>query len=104
VYTRNTLIEVESHGWHGPSSYVTIQGCSLVSVNDASSWTASDWDTLSCNGIMVSGNWMTITGNQCRNINFGISVNGNNATVRSNVIANFAGDGLRGLGDDLLFE
>jgi len=36
VYEANTLVVVESHGWHGPSSDVVIDNCELYSVPDAS--------------------------------------------------------------------
>ena len=103
-YATNTLAVVESHGWHGPSSNVVIDNCELYSVPDASTWSADDWNTLACSAIQVSGDCMTVIDNTCLNVNFGISVSGNNALVSGNLVENFAGDGLRGLGNDLVFE
>jgi parallel beta-helix repeat protein len=98
------LIQVESHGWHGPSSDVTIVDCNVYSVWDSGAWTREDWNTLACNGIQVSGNRMVLQENRLKNINFGLSLSGNNGRVSHNRVENFAGDGLRGLGNDLVFE
>jgi parallel beta-helix repeat protein len=103
-YETNTLVVVESHSWHGPSSNVVIDNCELYSIPDAAAWSADDWNTLACNAIQVSGDCMSVIDNTCRNVNFGITVSGNNALVSGNLVQNFAGDGLRGLGNDLVFE
>jgi hypothetical protein len=99
-----TLVQVESHGWHGPSSHVVIAANNLYSTQDSTAWTMDDWNTLAHNGIMVSGDCMTVVDNYCKNVDFGITVSGNSAVVSGNTVENFAGDGLRGLGNDLLFE
>lgn len=104
VYTADTLVRVESHSWHGPSTRVVIDNCELYSVADASGWSADDWNDLACSAISVSGDCMTIRDNVCRNVNFGITVSGNSTLVSGNTVENFAGDGLRGLGNDLVFE
>jgi hypothetical protein len=104
AYSTETLITVESHSWHGPSSQVVIDGCELYSVQDASAWSQDDWNTLACNAIQVTGNCVTVRDNTCRNVNFGISVSGNSSLVSGNLVENFAGDGMRGLGNDLVFE
>lgn len=103
-YEANTLVVVESHGWHGPSSQVVVENCELYSVADTSAWSIDDWNSLACNGVQVTGDCVTVTDNICRNVNFGISVSGNTALVSGNLVENFAGDGLRGLGNDLVFE
>jgi hypothetical protein len=103
-YSADTLITVESRGWHGPSSHVVIENCNLYSVPDTAGWSLSDWNASSCNAIQISGDCITVRDNFCRNINFGISVSGNSSLISGNVVENFAGDGLRGLGNDLVFE
>lgn len=103
-YANHTLITVESHGWHGPGSHVLIEDCSLYSVPDAAGWSLDDWNALACNAIQISGDCVTVRDSFCRNINFGISVSGNSCLISGNVVENFAGDGLRGLGNDLVFE
>jgi hypothetical protein len=104
VYATHTLVQVESHSWHGPSHHVVVDNCELFSVADSSAWGKTQWNTLACNAIQVSGDCMTIRDNSALNVNFGITVSGNTALVSGNTIENFAGDGLRGLGNDLVFE
>jgi len=47
---------------------------------------------------------MTIRDNYLLNVNFGISVDASDSLVAGNLVENFAGDGLRGLGDRCTFE
>ena len=104
TYERRTLIDLDSHSWHGPVHDVVVEECTLRSVADAAVWTAADWDQLACSGIQVDGTRMTIRGNHLLNVNFGISVTASDSLIRGNVVENFAGDGLRGLGDRCTFE
>jgi len=83
---------------------VVIENCELYSVTDASGWSMDDWNNLAGNAISVSGVCISVLDNWCRNVNFGISVSGNSSLVSGNTVENFAGDGLRGLGNDLVFE
>ncbi len=101
---RTTLVDLESHNWRGPVTHCTIENCTMYSVEDAGSWTREQWDTLSSSGIGASGDDFMLRNNYLKNVNFGISVSGNRSTVHGNVIENFAGDGMRGIGNDLLFE
>ncbi len=103
-YKRHTLVHLESHGWRGPIHDIVAEDCALCSVADASAWTAGDWDRLSCNGFQVDGSRMTIRGNRLLNVNFGISVGASDSLISGNLVENFAGDGLRGLGDHCTFE
>lgn len=98
------LVFLESHGWQGPAYNITVDDCSLYTTGDSSGWTMGQWDTLSCNGIVASGDNMTIRRNNLKNVNFGLTVSGNCGLARGNTIENFAGDGMRGLGNDLFFE
>ena len=103
-YKRRTLVDLDSHGWHGPVHDIVVENCAIWSVADASAWTAGDWDRLSCNGIQVDGTRMTIRGNRLLNVNFGISVDASHSLITGNLVENFAGDGLRGLGNYCTFE
>lgn len=103
-YEKHTLFKVVSHNHHGPSSHITIEDCLLYSVEDISAWSADDWNDLACSAISMAGDHMTARGNTSRNVNFGITISGNNGVVAENTVENFAGDGMRGLGNDLLFE
>jgi len=104
AYERHTLIRLESHNWRGPVHDIVVEQCALWSVADAAAWTARDWDRLSCNGLQVDGTRMTIRDNRLRNVNFGISVGATHSLIRGNLVENFAGDGLRGLGHYTTFE
>jgi parallel beta-helix repeat protein len=103
-YRRHTLVNLESHNWRGPIHDVIVEHCVLRSVADVSAWTARDWDQLSCDGFHVDGTRMTIRDNRLLNVNFGISVDADNSLISGNLVENFAGDGLRGLGDYCAFE
>jgi hypothetical protein len=93
-----------SHNWQGPIANLILNACSLYSVEDVSAWTADDWNRMACNGISVRGDSILILNNHVRNTDFGLSISGNNSIAFNNTIENFSGDGLRGLGNDLLFE
>jgi hypothetical protein len=104
TYEKQTLFSVISHDWHGPSDHIPIEDCRLYSVEDSSAWSAEEWNELAGSAISMNGDDMTARGNVCRNVNFGITISGNNGAVVANTIENFAGDGMRGLGNDLRFE
>ncbi|MBD3320563.1 MAG: hypothetical protein GF350_05640 [Chitinivibrionales bacterium] len=97
------LVDIENHGYSGPSREIIVENCYIYSVEDASSWSMNDWDTQSCNAIGVGGAHVIIRNNYCRNVDFGISVGGDSCLVEGNTVENFAGDGLRGLGNDIAF-
>ena len=103
-YKRGTLIDLDSHGWQGPVHDIVVDGCAIRSVADSSAWTAEDWNQRACNGLQVDGARMTIRNNRLLNVNFGISVDASDSVVSGNLVENFAGDGLRGLGDRCTFE
>ena len=103
-YERRTMIDVDNHDWRGPSRNLTIKNCELYSVDDATSWSKNDWDSKAANGIGVDGTNVKVVDNTIRNSNFGISVGGDKAWVARNTVDGFSGDGLRGLGDNDVFE
>ncbi len=103
-YRKKTLIQFSSHNWTGPSRDCIAEACTAYSVLDASVWTMQQWDTLSCDGMWLPGNKITARSLYFKNVNFGISVSGDSCLVERNTIENFAGDGLRGLGDFCTFQ
>ncbi|MBN2131283.1 MAG: hypothetical protein JW741_17415 [Sedimentisphaerales bacterium] len=103
-YKRGTLIDLDSHGWQGPVHDIVVEDCAIRSAADSSAWTAEDWNQRACNGLQVDGARMTIRNNRLLNVNFGISVDASDSLVSGNLVENFAGDGLRGLGDRCTFE
>ena len=104
TYKRGTLVDLDSHGWHGPVHDIVVERCVIRSVADSSAWTAEDWNRLACNGMQVDGMRMTIRSNRLLNVNFGISVGASDSLIAGNLVENFAGDGLRGLGNYCTFE
>lgn len=100
----STLVVFENHNFRGPCLNSTIEDSEIFSVVDTSQWTKDDWNNLSCSGISVQADNCVVKNNYLKNVNFGISVSGKNAKIIGNTIENFAGDGLRGLGDYGLFE
>jgi hypothetical protein len=99
-----TMIEIQAHGWNGPVHDVLVEQCVLQSAADTSGWSAADWNERSVSGIGADGERIVIRGNRLKNVNFGISVGASHALVENNVVENFAGDGLRGLGDHSVFQ
>jgi parallel beta-helix repeat protein len=99
-----TLIDLESHGWQGPVHDLLVQECVLRSAEDTSAWSAEQWNTLAANGIEADGTRITVRHNHLKNVDFGISINASESLIEHNVVENFAGDGLRGLGDHCVFQ
>ena len=52
----------------------------------------------------MDGTRMVIRNNRLLNVNFGISVNASHSLIAGNLVENFSGDGMRGLGDYTVFE
>ena len=103
-YEKTTLFDIDSHGWHGPIHDIVVEGSRLQSVEDSSKWSASDWDTLSCGGIKADGKNIVIRNNVIRNVYHGIHTSAERSLVEGNLVQNFAGDGMRGLGDHSVFQ
>jgi len=103
-FKRSTIINFSSHNWTGPIRECIAEACTCYTVPDASGWTKEQWDTLSCNGISLSGPSCTARGNVFKNVNFGISVTGDSCLADGNSVTGFAGDGMRGLGDYDVFQ
>ena len=99
-----TMIDVQSHGWNGPVHDVLVEQCVLQSTADSSGWTAADWNQRAVSGIGADGQRIVIRGNRLTNVNVGISVSASHSLVERNVVENFCGDGLRGLGNHSLFQ
>jgi hypothetical protein len=103
-FTTGTLLEFANHSWTGPSYDCIVEDCLLYSAWDTSAWTSDDWNQKSCNGISLPGDHMVARNNLLRNVNFAISVSGDDALVENNTVENFSGDGMRGLGDGDVFQ
>lgn len=95
------LVEIQS-----TCSYITFENNTLKHSLGIAGWSQTDWETRLGNGISVAGPHCHIVGNELENINFGITVSKSApfAVVSGNTITAFAGDGMRCLADDGLFE
>ncbi len=98
------LIELDSHGTRGPVHDVTIEDCNVYTAMDTTSWSASDWDSRSVDGIRAEGDDVVLRGNHLWNVDFAIATSGDRALVEDNLVERFSGDGLRGLGDHSVFQ
>ncbi len=103
-YDCDTLIFIETHNWRGPVSDITVEDCTAYSVADSSAWGTGDWNTLACNGARADGERITLRGNTFKNVDFGISVNASDSLIERNTVENFSGDGMRGLGNNTVFQ
>ncbi len=81
-----------------------MENCLGYSIEDASGWSADEWNRLACSALSLAGDKMIARHNHFKNVNFGISVTGDSAHVAHNTIENFSGDGIRGIGDYGTFE
>lgn len=93
-----TMIEVQTS-----SSKITVQNSAAFSVTDASGWGAPEWLAAS-SGISLRGAESVARNNALKNVRFGITADASKCVVEGNVIENFSADGLRGLGDDEVFQ
>ena len=98
------LVALNSHPRHGPTHHVTVQNCTVYSIQNAADWGPDQWNAMARDGIRVTGDHVTLRGNVVSNIDSGISVSGSHAHVIDNVVAGFIGDGMRGNGDHGVFE
>jgi len=105
TYSADTIVTVEDHSWRGPAYDIEIDGFEIFSIPDETVWTlASDWDTKAANGVYASADRIVVHNCQLRNVNFAIAMDGKGSRVDHNTINAFCGDGMRGLGDDEVFE
>ena len=98
------LASISDHNYFGPTFDIELADSDLFSVDDASAWGADEWVNLASSGIYVGAARIRVHDNHLRNVRFGISVDGPDASIRRNVIDGFSADGLRGLGDRDVFE
>ena len=99
-----TLVAVEDHGFWGPTWDVTIEDCDVFSIDDASGWGVDEWINDASSGISMRADRVTARRNRVRNTRHGITASGDHAVVSHNLVDGFSADGLRGLGDDSVYE
>ena len=84
--------------------FLTIENCIINYSDDISGWTSSNWLARTGNGVIMDGSNINVLNNTITAIDHGIACSANNSLVSQNLIANFRGDGIRGLGDDTVYE
>jgi hypothetical protein len=99
-----SIVDIDDDGFAGPAYDVEVSDSDIFTVADASGWTANQWVDDAASGVDIGSARVTIRNNRVRNVRFGISVGGASARIQENLVDGFSADGLRGLGDDGLFE
>ncbi|HRF48390.1 MAG TPA: right-handed parallel beta-helix repeat-containing protein [Anaerolineales bacterium] len=72
--------------------------------DDITGWSAADWLARAGNGLSLEGARITVRNNTVSVVDHGINSSATDTLVSGNVIAHFRGDGIRGLGDDTVYE
>lgn len=96
---QHTLVDVADS-----ASNISIENCKLYSVKDSSDWSARDWVTKSCFGVVARGTRIRLVNNHLLNIDHGITILGKHNVVENNIVENFSGDGIRALGDHCSYQ
>ena len=99
-----TLLAITSHGWRGPCRRISVRDCLLTSTDDIAGWSADDWNTRAATAVSATGDYLALHRNTARNVNHGLLMSGTCILVDGNEVENFAGDGLRGIGNDQIFQ
>lgn len=85
-------------------NFLTIKNCNINYSDDINSWSDSMWIARAGNGIVMNGTNITVKDNLISVVDHGISNSAQYTLVSGNLIVNFRGDGIRGLGDDAVYE
>lgn len=76
------------------NDHITIEGCTIYTVNDASAWDVNDWTNLTWYGTDLSATHVTLRNNIFRNLRTAIKGIGPNSLVEGNLIDGFSNDGI----------
>jgi parallel beta-helix repeat protein len=77
---------------------ITLQDLVVQSADSIERWTEDDWRLRSRSGIDLRGQRNAVRGSVIRNTHHALSLRGDHALAEHNLIDNFGGDGIRGLG------
>jgi len=81
------------------SQNISIDNSKFWSAENIEAWTFVDWKSKASTGIEADGREITIRDNLIRNVRSGIETDIDNGVIEGNIIENFSGDGILGLGD-----
>ena len=99
AYHKSTLVYTGNN-----ASFIKIKDCIVFSKEDISTWTLTDWNDKVSNGVIFDGANCSIEDTMVKNIRTGIQFGAINCSASYNTVKNFAGDGMRGLADNGIFE
>lgn len=91
------LVDIDSHGWHGPCKFIDILNCSVYSSTQVFE-SADDWLQFAGGGIYLEADSSKAIKNTLTNVDMGLSILADHCLVSENTVLNFAGDGMRILG------
>jgi parallel beta-helix repeat protein len=87
-----------------PATDIVLDGLTVFSKADSSTWTSSQWLAFAAHGMDIEGDRITVRNNTVRNVYYGIHTSATNVLVERNLIENFCGDGARTLGDNATLQ
>ncbi len=101
TYERSTILTITNS-----ASEIIVDSCFIYSVLDNTPWAAGDWVSNACSGANISGDNNVLMNSHFLNVDHGIIVEsgGEDNLIANNVIENFSGDGMRGIGNYNTFE
>lgn len=101
TYSKTTLVKINSN-----ASDIVVVNCFGYSVLDNSAWTASDWSQNSSTGVSIEGDNNTVRDCHFLNVKHGILAENSaeHNLIDHNVVENFAADGMRGIGSYNTFQ
>ena len=82
---------------------ITLKEVVVQSAFSSESWDESGWAHLTRSGVDLRGSDSVVEGCTVHNIYHALSVRGDGARVVGNLVDNFAGDGIRGLGSNSVY-
>lgn len=106
THNSNSCLYLASSSFWGKGSEVKINGLTLKTTEDISSWSADDWVTRAASGLgLRSVEYVEVVNCTIENIRHGIAVEyfSDHSKVVNNTINNFSGDGSRVISNDVLF-
>jgi len=86
------------------SENIILEGSTISTAPDTTGWSADDWRRRALHGILASGQAITLRDNHIKNVRHGIHSEAHRSLIERNLIENFAGDGIRGLGDHTVYQ
>ncbi len=86
------------------SHFLSFDKMLIKSADDSSIWLKADWYANSIGGMRLQGEDINVSNSLITNVYHAVMLDGNRAYYAHNTIDNFAGDAIRGLGDDSTYE